>query len=90
MGLSARGGASQAQTGVSGVSQTISEHKEQIRQAVSDLAEGNVTPKFLQRLLKRFGWSQGKEDGSFIDPTGTTHSILPGKIEGQGQEEFKE
>jgi hypothetical protein len=89
MGLSARGGASKAQTGVSGITQDIAEHKQIIQDGVNDLAQGNLTPKGLQQILKRLGWRSGK-NGSFLDPTGDEHQILPVQAETQTQPEFKE
>ena len=79
--LSARGGVAPAGRveGVTGATpmDVISQHRDQLAQAVDDHAQGNLSPTALKKLFASLGWKADMSGTSVIavDPNGQTHEF---------------
>lgn len=82
MGLAARGGpAGTVQVPAAVVptqriaNDVVAQHKDFIKENLTEVAQGSLSPDIFKRILKQFGWEGNTETGEFKDPNGQAHRI---------------
>jgi len=56
-------------------SDVVAQHKDYLKDSLTQVAEGSMTTEMLKKMMKQFGWTGDPDKGDFTDPNGQPHRI---------------